>query len=194
MSATSYAIFGRTVGAYLLVGFNCAFVIAFYLFSTRYLGWWSPSEMLFDPNILATYVPWFSPIAQSLNAGFMEECLFRAIPLAGAALLGDHFGKRNWWITAAFILQAVIFGAAHANYPIQPSYARLVELLIPSFIWGAIYLRFGLLTNIIAHTVYDIIWFSMPIFVSQTPHAFAYKITIIFITMITTCYIYCMHA
>ena len=114
----------------------------------------------------------------------MEECLFRAIPLAGAALIGDYFGKRNWWIAAAFILQAVIFGAAHANYPMQPSYARLVELLIPSFIWGAIYLRFGLLTNIIAHTVYDIIWFSLPIFVSQTPHALAYKITIVLITML----------
>ena len=35
---TSYAILGRTVGGYLLVGFNCAFVIAFYLFSTRYLN------------------------------------------------------------------------------------------------------------------------------------------------------------
>ena len=181
---TSYAMLGRTFGGYLLVGFNCAFVIGFYLFSSRYLGWWSPSEMLFDPNILATYVPWFSPIAQSLNAGFMEECLFRAIPLAGAALLGSHFGKKNWWIGCAFILQAIVFGAAHANYPVQPSYARLVELLIPSLIWGATYLQFGLLPTIIAHSVYDIIWFSLPIFVSHAPHAFAYKITIALITLL----------
>jgi hypothetical protein len=187
--AASYAIFGRTFGGYLLVGFNCAFVIAFYFFSSRCLGWWSPSEMLFDPNILATYVPWFSPIAQSLNAGFMEECLFRAIPLAGAALIGDYFGKRNWWMTAAFILQAIVFGAAHANYPVQPSYARLVELLIPSFIWGAIYLRFGLITTIISHFVYDVIWFSIPIFVAQTPHAFAYKMTIICITLLPMLYL-----
>ncbi len=185
----SYSIFGRIFGGYLLVGFNCAFVIAFYFISTRYWGWWSPSEMLFDPNILATYAPWFSPIAQSLNAGFMEECLFRAIPLAGAALLGNRFGKRNWWIGAAFILQAIIFGAAHANYPVQPSYARLVELLIPSFIWGAIYLRFGLITTIIAHFVYDVVWFSIPIFVSQTQYAYAYKITIIVITLLPLLYV-----
>jgi hypothetical protein len=186
---TSYALFGRIFGGYLLVGFNCAFVIAFYFFSTRYWGWWSPSEMLFDPNILATYAPWFSPIAQSLNAGFMEECLFRAIPLAGAALLGNRFGKRNWWIGAAFILQAIVFGAAHANYPVQPSYARLVELLVPSFIWGAIYLRFGLITTIIAHFVYDVVWFSIPIFVSQTQYAYAYKITIIVITLLPLLYV-----
>lgn len=186
---TSYAIFGRTFGGYLLVGFSCAFVIAFYFLSTHYLGWWSPSEMLFDPNILATYAPWFSPIAQSLNTGFIEECLFRAIPLAGAALLGTRFGRRNWWIGAAFILQAVVFGAAHANYPVQPSYARLIELLIPSFIWGAIYLRFGLITTIISHFVYDVIWFSVPIFVSQTQYSYAYKITIIFVTLLPLFYV-----
>lgn len=174
-NSSSQAIAGRTLGAYLLVGFNVAFVIGFYILSLRYLGWWSPSEMLFNPNILATYAPWLSPLALSLNAGFFEECLFRAIPLAGAALLGTHFGKRNWWIAAAFILQAIIFGAAHANYPVQPSYARLIELLIPSFIWGAIYLKYGLLSTIIAHYVYDVIWFSIPLFITNMSDTLAYK-------------------
>lgn len=183
-NSSSRVIFGQTLGAYLFVGFNIAFVIAFYLLSIKYLGWWSPSEMLFDPNILATYAPWFSPLALSLNAGFMEECLFRAIPLAGAALLGSRFGRRNWWIAAAFILQAIVFGAAHANYPVQPSYARLVELLIPSLLWGALYLRFGLLAPIIAHVVYDVIWFSIPIFVSQATDTFAYKTIIIVCTLL----------
>jgi hypothetical protein len=183
-NSASYSILGRTLGAYLLVGLNIAFVVAFYLFSLNYLGWWSPSEMLFDPNILATYAPWFSPIALSLNAGFIEECLFRAIPLAGAALLGTHFGKRNWWIAGAFILQSIVFGAAHANYPVQPSYARLIELLIPSFIWGAMYLRFGLLSTIITHTVYDIILFSIPIFISHSSDTFTYKAIIIILTLL----------
>ncbi|HSC25429.1 MAG TPA: CPBP family intramembrane glutamic endopeptidase [Candidatus Babeliales bacterium] len=181
---TSYALLGRVFGGYLFVGFNCAFVIAFYLFSTHCCNWWAPSEMLFDPNVLATYLPWFSPIAQSLNAGIIEECLFRAIPLAGAALLGTYFGKRSWWIASALILQAIVFGAAHANYPMQPSYARLIELFIPSLLWGITYLRFGLIPTIIAHCVYDIIWFSLPIFVSHASHALMYKIIIILITLL----------
>lgn len=185
----SLAVLGRTFGGYLLVGFNIAFVVTFYLFSLRYLGWWSPSEQLFDPNILATYVPWLSPVALSLSAGFMEECLFRAIPLAGAALLGNYFGKRNLFIGIAFIMQAIVFGAAHANYPVQPAYARLVELLIPSFIWGATYLKFGLLPTIIAHFTYDVIWFSLPIFIAKTTDAFAYKIIIIIITLLPLLYI-----
>ena len=90
-------------------------MIGFYLFSTRYLGWWSPSEMLFDPNVLATYVPWFSPIAQSLNAGFIEECLFRAIPLAGA-VYRNYFGIKKLVDSCSIYFQAVVFGAAHANY------------------------------------------------------------------------------
>lgn len=183
-NSASYAVLGRTLGGYLFVGFSCAFVIGFYLFSLKYLGWWSPAEMLFNPNILATYVPWFSPLALSLNAGFMEECLFRAIPLAGAALLGNYFGRRNLFIGIAFVLQAVVFGAAHATYPVQPAYARLVELLIPSLIWGATYLAFGLLPTIIAHFTYDVIWFSIPIFISQSPEAFSYKIIIITATLL----------
>ncbi|NIP59441.1 MAG: hypothetical protein GWM92_14035, partial [Gemmatimonadetes bacterium] len=62
--------------------------------------------------------------------------LFRAVPLAGAALLGERFGRRRLWIGSALVLQAVIFAAAHANYPQQPAYARLVELLIPSLVFG----------------------------------------------------------
>lgn len=178
---SSYAVVGRIIGGYLLVGFNCAFVIGFYLFFTRYFGWWIPSETLFDPNVLATYAPWFSPIAQSLNAGFIEECIFRAIPLAGAALLGNRFGRKNWWIACALIVQAIVFGAAHTNYPMQPAYARLIELVIPSLIWGLTYLRFGLLPTIIAHCVYDAIWFSLPIFISHSSHTVAYKITIMLI-------------
>jgi hypothetical protein len=183
-NSASYAVLGRTLGGYLMVGFNIAFVIGFYLISLRYWGWWSPSETLFDPNILATYVPWFAPIVQSLNAGFMEECLFRAIPLAGAALLGQRFGKRNLFIGIAFIIQAIVFGAAHATYPVQPSYARLVELLIPSLIWGATYLKFGLLPTIIAHFTYDVIWFSLPIFVSSAPDALSQKMIIILLTLL----------
>jgi hypothetical protein len=178
-ASTSYAILGRTLIGYIFVGFIYAFIIAFYALTTNYLHWWMPSEMLFDPNVLATYAPWFSPLAQSLNAGFIEECLFRAIPLAGAALLGNHYGKRTWFIGAALLLQAIVFGAAHANYPMQPSYARIIELFIPSLLWGITYLRLGLLPTIIAHYVYDVIWFSLPIFIAQTEHAYAYKIMII---------------
>jgi hypothetical protein len=165
--ANSTAVGLRTLGGYLLTSVDLLLVIVTYLFTTHYFGWWNPSYALIDPNILATYVPALNSVALSLQAGFIEECLFRAIPLATAALLGDYFKKRTSFMVVGFIIQSFIFGAAHANYPAQPFYARLAELIIPSCIWGLFYIRWGLLPIIICHVLYDIVWFSLPIFISH---------------------------
>jgi len=167
--AASPTVLSQTLSGYLLVSLFMAFDVAIYLFASKYLGWWSPSEGLFEPNILATYFPWLQSIAISLQAGFWEECMFRAIPIAGAALLGNKFGNRKLWIIGAFILQALIFGSGHANYPQQPSYARVVELIIPSIGFGLIYLYWGLLPAIIMHYAVDVVWISLPLFVSSAP-------------------------
>ena len=168
-TAASPQVLGRTAGGYLLIGPMFAFVVGFYYLNSYFLGWWNPSNTLFEPNVLAAYFPWFSSIAISLQAGFWEECLFRAIPLAGAALLGQRYGHPRLWIAAAFLLQMVIFGAVHANYPAQPAYARLVELLVPSAVFGFLFLQFGLLPAIVMHFAYDVVWFAMPLFVAEAP-------------------------
>jgi len=183
-NASSIAIAGRTVASYLYVGFFLALVIGTYLFTTKYLGWWLPAGELVDPNILSRYIPWLSSISDSLKAGFWEECLFRAVPLSCAALIGKKYGNRKLWIIGAFILQAIIFGAAHANYPAQPAYARLIELILPSFAFGAIYLAFGLLPSIIIHFVYDVIWMSLPIFLSSSKNAWINQFIVIILTSI----------
>ena len=175
----SRQVLGRTIGSYLILGFDFAFAIGFYYLALRYFGWWSPAEQLYDPNILAHYLPWLSPLVLSLSAGLLEECLFRAIPLSCAHLIGKKYGNRTWWMVGAFILQAVIFGAAHANYPAQPAYARLVELIIPSFIFAFLYLKFGLLVPVVSHYVYDVIWFSLPIFIASASTLIISKVLII---------------
>ena len=169
--ARSLPILGQTVAGYLAVGVMLAFLVAFYWITGSQLGWWSPSDALYEPDAVATVLPWLNPLAISLQAGFWEECLFRAIPLAGAALLGERFGRRRAWIAAAFVLQILVFGAAHANYPAQPAYARLVELILPSAAFGLLYLRFGLLPAIVMHFAFDAVLFSMPLFLSTAPGA-----------------------
>ncbi len=164
---SSTTVLGRTVAGYLMVGIQMALVVTIYLFANRFFNWWWPSDLLIDPNILSTRLPWLSSISNALNAGFLEECLFRAVPLSCAALLGNHFGKRAWWIGGAFIVQALIFGGAHADYPAQPAYARLLELIIPSFMFGGMYLRYGLLPAIITHSVFDLALMSLPLFVTS---------------------------
>ncbi len=167
----SVNVAGRTAGGYLFVPIELALIAAFYFATNRWLGWWQPSEALTDPNILSSAVPALMPIAMSLQAGFMEECLFRAIPLALGALLGAHFGHRRLGIGIAFVAQAVIFGAAHANYPGFPAYSRLVELLLPSLLWALIFLRYGLLPTILLHALFDLVLFSIPLFLIDAPGA-----------------------
>ncbi|MBI2712050.1 MAG: CPBP family intramembrane metalloprotease [Bdellovibrio sp.] len=180
----SVSVLGRTVGGYLTVGIFAAYVVFAYYFGTRYLNWWNPSESLYQPNSLASYFPFLTPLANSLHAGFWEECLFRAIPIASAALLGNRFGGRKKWIAGAFLLQALIFAAAHANYPAQPYYARLVELIFPSLLFGSLYLTFGLLPGIILHFTFDVVCFALPIFSADTPGVWIDKLGVILLGLI----------
>ncbi|MEE8434199.1 MAG: hypothetical protein V3S64_05365 [bacterium] len=165
----SPAITGRTLAGYLLVPLDLAYIVALYWVGYTWLGWWSPADTLIDPNVVATYLPWLSPLTDSLFAGFFEESLFRAVPLAGAALLGRRFGRPFLWIGVALLLQALIFGAAHANYASQPAYSRLVELILPSIFYGAIYLRYGLIPGIIVHFAFDAVLMATPVFISSSP-------------------------
>ncbi|MBN2281443.1 MAG: CPBP family intramembrane metalloprotease [Candidatus Marinimicrobia bacterium] len=182
--APSQPVYGQTAGGYFAVTLFFAFDVALYFFTTKILGWWVPSSILFDPNILATHMPWFDAIAQSLHAGFWEESLFRAVPIAGAALIGSKYGRRNLWIAIAFIVQALVFGAAHANYPMQPSYARIIELIVPSIAFGLLYLNFGLLPGILLHFAYDVIWFSLPLFSSSAQGLLVDKLLVILLTFV----------
>jgi hypothetical protein len=168
-AAATPAIAARTVAGYLLIPAFFAYDVFLYAYATRRLGWWAPSEALFHPDVLAAYVPWLSAIAQSFQAGFWEESLFRAVPIAGAALIGDRFGHRRPFIVAAFIVQAVVFGAGHAPYPNQPAYARPVELVFPSIVFGLIYFWYGLLPGIVLHFGFDLTFFALPLFVASAP-------------------------
>ncbi len=178
-AAPTSSVLGRTVGGYLFVPIELALIVAFYFITNRYFGWWQPSESLSDPNILGSALPGLAPIGMALQAGFMEECLFRAVPLSLAALVGARFGHRGLAIGFALVLQAVIFGAAHANYPGFPAYSRLVELIGPSLIWGLIFLRFGLLPTVILHALFDLVLMSLPVFLVEGPNATANQALVI---------------
>ena len=172
-AAPTSAVLGRTLGGYLFVPIELALVAGFYFVTNRYYGWWQPSETLSDPNILGSALPALGPIGMALQAGFMEECLFRAVPLSLAALIGDRFGLRRQLIAIALVVEALVFAGAHANYPGFPSYSRLVELFVPALIWGLIFLRFGLLPTVILHAVFDLTLMAIPVFLMQGPTAFA---------------------
>jgi len=170
-AAASSAVLGRTLTGYLTVSLAIGYIIVFYGFTQSRFGWWSPSDTLVDPNVFAAYVPSFSAIAMAAQAGFWEESLFRAVPLAAFALIGTRFGKRRTFLVMGFIVQILVFGSGHAGYANQPSYARVVELIVPSSIFGAYFLAFGLLPGIVMHYAFDAVLMSLPIFAASTARA-----------------------
>jgi hypothetical protein len=183
-AGSSSAILGRTAAGFLLVTVFFAYDVILYLIATRAFGWWTPAEALLHPDVLASYMPWLSAIANSLQAGFWEESLFRAVPIAGAALIGDRFGKRRLFIVIAFVVQVLIFGAGHAPYPTQPSYARPVELILPSIGFGLLYLYYGLVPGIVLHFAFDVVWFALPIFLADAPGIWIQQAMVIVMTLV----------
>ena len=165
--ASSRTTMGMTIAAYLLVGIQLGYVVLFYLGTQRLEGWWSPADALVQPDLLATYLPWVQAVSVALFASFWEESVFRAVPIACAALIGARYGRRSAWVWSAVVLQAIVFAAAHANYPQQPPYARVVELTPPALLWGVVYVRYGLVPTILAHFLYDLSLFSLVLFESR---------------------------
>ena len=183
-AGASIPVLGQTLAGFLIAPLHLLYVLVFYYVAVRWLGWWTPTDALIEPNTLAHFWPWLTPLARAAQAGFWEETLFRAIPLAGAALIGERLGRRRAWIIAGMIVQAVVFAAAHANYPGQPSYSRLVELFVPSLMFGALYLKFGLLPGILAHFAYDVILMALPLFASSAAGIWIDRAVVILLSLL----------
>ena len=82
------------------------------------------------------------------------------------------------------VLQALVFASGHAGYANQPAYARVVELIIPSFVFGAIFLAFGLLPGIVLHFAYDTTWMALPLFVASGTRAHIEQAIVILVVLV----------
>lgn len=177
--AASPDMLGRVLGGYAWTGLFLAYAVLFILLSTKFLGWWSPAGMRIDPNILSSWRPALAPIFTALQAGTWEECIFRAIPLALAIIIGRRFNMLKPVVIGTLILQAIVFAGVHANYPQLPGYSRLLELFIPALAFGLVYLRYGLIPCMIAHFLYDLVLMSFPIFVADDPGLWIDRVLVI---------------
>ncbi|MEC8881989.1 MAG: CPBP family intramembrane glutamic endopeptidase [Pseudomonadota bacterium] len=163
----------KTIGylvsiGYVIFGISVGYSAAFYLIAQKIPTVWIPTGPLFDPDIISTYIPFYMPISLSIQAGVMEECLFRALPIASFLLLGRKFKQPLTALIFIIPTQAIIFGLAHAAYPQQPSFIRVIELAIPFTLYGLVYIKYGLLPCITAHYLFDVYQMSLMLFNMKT--------------------------
>lgn len=152
---------------YLILPLNIAFIFLFYFFGNKFFGWWSPSVFLLNPNILSTCFPALGIIAQSFKISFWEECLYRAIPISFFYLLIKKSKYKKSLLVIGLLFQALIFSVSHAIYLTIPYYVRLIELIVPSIIFGILYIKLGLFSVILLHFLYDTIFLSLTLFVTN---------------------------
>ena len=83
-----------------------------------------------------------------LTAAFGEEMLFRVIGI----LLYVKVLRVRW---LAVLLASATWAFLHSNYAQMPGYIRGLELTAEGALWGALFLRFGIVTTLTTHYLYD---------------------------------------
>ncbi len=148
----------KMIFGYLLVGGMMFWVISYYELGQK-LGFFCPLDVD-DYKVIGTACPAIDGALIGVSAAGLEEFTCRVV---GLGLLRRWL--KNFWL--ANIIQAVIWGFAHSQYPQQPSYARGVELTVVGLVFGCIINAFGVLPCFVAHYLYDAFLTVEPVFSSH---------------------------
>ncbi|WP_409345037.1 CPBP family intramembrane glutamic endopeptidase [Paenibacillus sp. MBLB4367] len=97
-------------------------------------------------------------------AGISEEILFR---LFGIIIFKKLL--RNTFL--AVLIPNVFWALGHTGYTIYPSYTRLIEVTLLGFIFGYVFLKYGLYTAIYAHVAMDSILMAFSYIASENTAA-----------------------
>ena len=135
-----------------------AYVAGFYVVARRF-GTWCPVEIDYV-QALSGWLPWIEPMHTGLTAAFSEELLFRVIGI----LLYVKVLRVRW---VAVLLAGATWAFLHSNYAQMPGYIRGIELTAEGALGGALFLRFGIVTTLTTHYLYDC-WLGSLV-VSQSP-------------------------
>jgi hypothetical protein len=154
------AVARASLNGYALGFVFLGYLAVFYVVAQRWFGAWLPAEGPYS-DIFNTTAPFLAPLTLALVAAVTEEGAFR---LFGISLVRRYFKST----TLALVLPAVVWAFAHSNYAVFPVYVRGIELTIGGIVFGLAFLRFGLLTCIVAHYVVDAVLIGLPLLSAGT--------------------------
>jgi GNAT superfamily N-acetyltransferase len=163
----------------MLGAMMAGYLVLFYFVATRLFGGWTPLDAP-DTGLFATPFPFLTPLEVGLVPAMNEELLYR---LLGISLIlafirqRKRDGARLW---LALLVPGALWGFAHLGYVRDPFYLRGIELTIAGvFLLGLFFLRFGLMTTIVAHFVYNAGLTALPLLRSSEPYFIASGLVIV---------------
>lgn len=110
----------------------------------------------------SAYIPFIAALVMGWKASIHEEMMYRLFTIPWLKSIFQKFVRRpalNSVIAVA--VSALIWGFAHSNYPVFPMWFRGVEVSVLGLFIGWLYLRFGLITVLVAHYTFDVFWGSV---------------------------------
>lgn len=147
-----------SIVGYLIPVVMLGYVTAFYLIGVRF-GVWSPADIE-HTDAVSTSLPWLYPLTIGLQAAIFEEFIFRlfAIPFLIQRLKSPFL---------AVLLSSVSWAFLHSNYPQQPFFIRGMEITVVGMILGYAFIRYGILSSLIAHYAFDALVIGLFLFQSS---------------------------
>jgi GNAT superfamily N-acetyltransferase len=149
----------------MLGGMMAGYLILFYLLATEFFGSWTPLDIP-DAGLFATPFPFLAPLEVGLVPAMTEELMYRLVGVSLILILA----RRGW---LALLVPGALWGFAHLGYVRDPFFLRGIELTIAGvFLLGLFFLRFNLMTTIIAHFAYNAGLTALPLLRSSEPYFF----------------------
>jgi len=166
------SIFLGYILAAILLGLQSVFI---YL-GNKFLGLWL--ERIRFTEVSSVFIPFFSAFYLGALASFREEIIYR--------LFGISWSKRFLRNTlVAVLLTSVIWGFGHTEYPIFPIWFRALEVSLLGIVYGAVFLKYGIIPLIVSHYLFDVFWVSFAyIFGNSKTHFLLGSIFILSIPLI----------
>ncbi|WP_308638569.1 CPBP family intramembrane glutamic endopeptidase [Paenibacillus silvisoli] len=142
--------YGDHVWRSMWLGYLAAFMLlglqtVIFIILMKVNGSWSTTDVTQSPYNLSW--PMLFPVL-AWCAAISEEAVFR---LFGIGLMKRWF--KNSFV--ASLIPTIIWALGHVTYPIFPSTTRLLELTVIGLIFSFLFLRFGFITVLFAHAIFD---------------------------------------
>lgn len=173
-------IWSRNVFRLVILGYLTAIMMiglqsAIFAVGQGRLGVWV--EYTWMSQFSANYFPFLTSLVIGLSASFSEEITFRLFSIS----FGKKFFKN---IFAAILFSSVVWGYGHSTYPVFPMWFRGLEVTILGFFLSFIYLRYGIISVIVAHYVFDVFWTSSAYLLGQsTPYLFYSALSVLLLPL-----------